>query len=146
AARQTAANYLHQNQSRLLEPLRIDLGEWKSWTEVVRNAANEAVRRYEREYLTRVSYEPFQLAQDELNAVLQPAGVLEPLAKGLEIARTPYRLLKSSWRRLLPALAVEPIDEDRCLDRVRRAMLEHLQISCSQRKQRHRLWRDIHAE
>src|SRR5690606_31204346 len=28
----------------------------------------------------------------------------------------------------------------------RRVMLEHLQISCSQRKQRHRLWRDIHAE
>lgn len=142
-ARQAAANYLHHNQPRLLEPLRIDLGEWKSWTELVRNAANEAVKRYEREYLARVRYDAFQRAQDDLNVILQPTGVLEPLGRGLEILRVPYRLLKSSWRRLLPAFAAEPVDEDQCLDRVRRGMIESLQIACSHRKQRHRLWLDL---
>lgn len=145
-ARSAAAAYLHHQQARLLEPLRIDLGEWKSWSELIRNAANDAVKQYEAEYLSSVRYEAFEKAQDHILSLLQPAGVLQPLSQFLEIVRTPYRFLKSAWKRFLPALATEKLDEERCLDRVRRAMFDHLQIACSQRKHKHRLWKDLHQE
>src|SRR5690606_11064885 len=105
-------------QSRLLEPLRVDLGEWKGWTELVRLAANEAVKRYDREYLVQVRYGAFSKALEQIVTLLRPAGALQPLAQGLELLCVPYRLLKSGWQRLFPASQAGAKDEDRCLDLV----------------------------
>lgn len=143
-SRFTAARYLLAQQSRLLDPLRQDLAEWRSWIELVRQAANEAVVRYEREYLTRVQHRELQHAHAELLGVFMPKGIFEFVGKGLELLRTPYRMLKNLWKRFSPIQLTIDIDEERAIEKVRRAMLESLQVMSATRKSRHPLWSDLH--
>ncbi|MFO0945545.1 MAG: GTPase domain-containing protein [Planctomycetota bacterium] len=143
-SRQSAARYLLAQQSRLLDPLRQDLAEWRSWIELVRQAANEAVVRYEREYLARVQHRELQHAHAELLSIFMPKGIFEFVGKGLELLRTPYRMLKNLWKRFSPIQLTSEIDEERAIEKVRRGMLESLQVMSATRKARHPLWSDLH--
>lgn len=145
-ARQAAGKYLTERQTRLLEPLRRDLGEWRAWAEMVRQQANESAQRFEREYLRRFEHRQFQDALARLQSLFALPGQLSYLWQALELARTPYRLLKRLTRRFVPSFGPTSADPDAALDILRRDMIESLLIGTATRKGRHPLWREIHAE
>ena len=142
-ARQAAAEHLHRLRVRLLEPLEADLGEWRAWTESVRQSANQVVLRYDHEYLARIHYQELQDTLSRMLEVFQLPGVFRYLWQGLEVLRTPYRWAKSYWRRFIPRITPEPVDEDQALDKVCQSMLESLRVTCAARRSRHPLWSQL---
>lgn len=142
--RKAAARYLQNQQSRLLDPLRRDLGEWQDWLELVRRNANDAVIRYEREYLSGVDYQELRDGLEQIMNGLQFGGPMKYVWEGLEFLRTPWRLAKGYLQWLSAKPVFNLADEDRTLDKVRRSMLESLQVASANRKNRHRFWRDLH--
>ena len=72
-----ACKYLAERQSKLLEPLRKDLGEWRAWAEMIRQHANESVLRYDREYLSRTEHRQFKEALARLEGLMSLPGRLE---------------------------------------------------------------------
>lgn len=144
AAKRLATQYLRDRQSRLLDPARKDLGEWRAWAELVRQRSNEMVLRFEREHLGREEIRQFQEALARLKQIFALPGYFRYLWQGLELLRTPYRMLKSFVRRWTPAPGGGSRDDDRALDELRREMLESLRVATATRKNRHALWREIH--
>jgi hypothetical protein len=143
-ARARAARFLSEQHSRLLDPLRRDLGQWQTWVEDVRRAANIAVLSYERDYLARAQYPEFEASRDYLMGLFELPEAVPYVRRGVELARMPYRLLKSYWRRLNPIIAADPVSEARVLEKSCRSMLDSLQITCASRGMRHRLWTSLH--
>lgn len=144
-AAQRAVAHLREKQSRLLEPLRKDLAEWKGWLELVRQQANAAVHRYERDYLIAVEHRPFQDAVQSLRRMMGLPGAGNHLWQVLEALRWPFRSLKGLWRRFGMTRRTASIDEDKVLDRVRRQMLESLRLAVSTRRSRHVFWENLRA-
>lgn len=145
-ARAAAAKFLVEQQSRLLDPLRRDLGEWQTWVECVRRGANTAVQGYERDFLARVEYPQFATAQNETLALLElqlPERLLY-VRHAIEFARMPYRLLRAFAGRFSRLAIAEGVDEDRTLEKTCRVLLDSLQITCASRATRHRLWAELH--
>jgi hypothetical protein len=143
-AKRSAIQYLRSQQARLLDPLRQVLAEWRAWIELVRQNANEAVLRYERDYLARVQHRELSHAQNEFLGLFTLNGVFDFLWRGQELLRAPYRLAKTFWKRFAPSLPETSVDEERAIEKVRRGMLESLQVTAATRKYRHRLWHDLH--
>lgn len=143
-AKRSAVRYLRSQQARLLDPLRQDLAEWRAWIELVRQNANEAVLRYERDYLARVQHRELSHALHEFLGLFTLNGVFEILWRGQELLRSPFRLAKTFWKRFAPSLPISHVDEERAIEKVRRGMLESLQVTAATRKYRHRLWQDLH--
>jgi hypothetical protein len=137
--------YLAERQGRLLDPLRKDIGEWKAWTEQVRLCCNEAVARYEREHLNRLDYPEFHEARERLIASFAPPAPFDLPWRFLEILRWPIRWLRGKAADL-SQLGSHTFSSDAALDRIRRGIIEQLQVAVSARKSRHRFWTELHAE
>lgn len=143
-ARSRAVAYLADRQSRLLEPVRGDLGEWETWIELVRQGANDAVRGYEsRTLLALQRREVADLSQRVLQRLRLPAPLVV-IDQVLDFIRVPCRWLRQQWSRW--RLAVDRVDEDQALERVRRGLLDGLQVACAGRKGRHTLWAELRQE
>lgn len=144
-ARRSACKYLKSRQARLLDPLRRDLAEWRGWLELIRQHANEAVARYERDYLARVRHPELEHARGEVVGLFEFAGPLSYLGRGLEWLRTPWRLARSFWKQFTPIRPAPQVDEDRAIEKTRRGLLESLQVTTATRQRRHPLWQALHA-
>jgi hypothetical protein len=140
-----AAKYVRERQSRLLDPLRKDLGEWQAWAEQVRQAANEAVLRCDREHLARVDYSEFREAADRLLDAFRPKPPLDVLWRVLEILRWPARWLTGHGRTSTAGYA-QAQGADAALDRIRRSLVEQLQVAVAARKSRHRFWAELYGD
>lgn len=140
--RERAAEFLRGVQHRLLDPLRLDMAEYRAWIELVRKAGNDAVLRYEREFL-----QPRSMAtavDGELLKVFEAPSVLTPVNRVLEYLREPYRFLRSFWSGRV-IRSDRKSDANVELSKVCRGIFESLRVQSSARKARHPLWTEIHA-
>jgi energy-coupling factor transporter ATP-binding protein EcfA2 len=143
-AAKRAGEYLTRLTPRLLEPLRKDSTEYRAWLELVRQAGNDAVRRYEREFLTHVRFPEFEESFREILKTMEPTGRLLWVERGLELFRLPWRVARNFAWSFLPWGDPAEIDEDRALDQIRRELLDSLQLQASTRRTRHNFWAELH--
>jgi hypothetical protein len=139
-----AACYLRERQSRLLDPLRKDLGEWRTWLEQVRLAASEAVSRYERDYLSRLDYPEFREAAEKLVGAFAPPPPFDMVWRFFELLRWPVRWIVGNSLAKAP-IGGRALSSDAALDRVRRSLMEQLLVASAGRRRRHRFWEQLHA-
>ena len=144
ASKLAAAEHFKSQLGKLLDPLRTDLGEWRSWIELVRQSANQAVLRFEREFLARVRYQELDASLESVLKTFEPWPSMEVVWRVLEYCRYPYRLVRGFLVGRLSTVFGVVIDEDHALDRVRQGIIESVRVGCSQRKTRHPLWSELH--
>lgn len=140
-----AARYLSSRRGRLLDPLMKDLNEWKQWVQQVRQTADAAVGRYEKEYLNRVGLEDFQESRDAILQALPIPGRFAYVWKALEYLRVPYRLFKEIATRYTDPSTRSTVDESFLLDRIREQLLDSLIVSVARRRGRHEFWDALHV-
>ncbi len=137
---QSAGQYLRRLQPRLLEPLQKDVGEFRQWMELVRQAANQAVQRYQAEFLGRIHYDEFDQTKAAMHELLVPNDWSLWLHRGLEFVRMPFRQLRAFLISLTPLQPRVELNEKSAIDQVRREMVDGLQLECSSRRHRHSFW------
>ena len=139
-----AGRYLRERQSRLLDPLRKDLGEWRAWLEQVRLAASDAVSRYERDYLARLDYPEFREAAEKLVGAFAPSPPFDVAWRFFELLRWPMRWVVGNSLAKAP-VGGRALSSDAALDRVRRSLMEQLLVAAAGRRRRHRFWEQLHS-
>ncbi|MGL4462078.1 MAG: hypothetical protein ACRC1K_07985, partial [Planctomycetia bacterium] len=142
-ARRRAVDFLRRRLPALVDPLRRDLAEWRSWMELIRSHANDAVLGYEREYLAKMGDAEFHEAAERVLAAITPGGQMGAAWRAFEMVRMPYRAAMA-WLRRTSAFPMEPVDEELVLARQRRSLMESLYVAATARKNRRRFWKDLH--
>jgi hypothetical protein len=112
--------------------------------EQVRQAANHAIERYEREYLQRSTWSEHQGGSQAILAALTLTGRFAVVWSILEYARVPYRVVKSWAGRYTDKTLTSAVDESFVLDRVREQFFDSLVVTVAQKRGRHGFWDALH--
>ncbi len=141
----SALQYLQANQEQLLGVARNDLDALQSWQGLVQDGRVEFDLRYRREYLTTERFHRFDEALVRLLELLELPGVGKALSTALYVVRTPYRLLKSLFKKATSRPETPGSSERVVLDQALGGWIDYLRKEALRRAATHPVWAHINA-
>jgi hypothetical protein len=140
-----AMQYLLANQDKLLGVARNDLQAIQTWQVLVQDGRVEFDMRYRREYLATEKFHRFDEALVRLLELLELPGVGKALSTALYVVRTPYRLLKSLFKKATSRPETPGASERAVLDQAMNGWLDQLRKEAVRRATTHSLWAHINS-
>jgi hypothetical protein len=136
--------YLAASCEQLLSGARNDLSALQAWRAVVQAGQVEFDNRYRREYLITEKFHRFDEALVRLLELLELPGVAGKVIGGtLYVARTPYRLVKGLFNRVVQRPEAPNLPELPVLEGALAGWLDQLRKEAVRRGDSHPVWAHI---
>lgn len=140
---ESALGHLRGSLDGLLSVAKSDLAALEIWRSLVRNGQNDFDGRYFREYLSGEQFHRFDEALVKLIDLLELPGVGKVISGALYVIRTPYRLVKGLFSKMLARPAGPPVPERPVMETALKGWLDSLRAETLRRAGAHPLWTHV---
>jgi GTP-binding protein EngB required for normal cell division len=139
---QHAVRFLQNVVGGLQTAVHSELEEYRSWQELVRQGRLAFERRYEAEYLEVERFAVVERCRKAWMDMLELPGAGRWLSAGLEVLRTPYRVVRDYVRRWWEPAVIPPREVD-VLREAALAWQNSLHADTLRRTDRHPFWQRL---
>ena len=140
---QAAAHHLATSGDALLAAGKSDLAALEIWRSQVKTGQADFDARYYREYLSGEQFHRFDEALVKLIDLLELPGVGQVVSGALYIIRTPYRLVKGLFAKVVSRPTTPPMPERPVMEAAMSGWLDQLRAETLRRAGAHPLWSHI---
>jgi GTP-binding protein EngB required for normal cell division len=138
-----AVNHLASGSESFLATARSDMQALDEWRRLAQECQAEFESRYYREYLSSEKFRRFDEALVKLIDLLELPGVGKVISSALYVIRTPYRLLKGLFQKVMSRPDGPQLPEKPVLEAAVAAWLDRLKAESLRRTDSHPFWSHV---